>query len=364
MATDGTRPLAFVGTYNRDGGDGIYVYAMDPRTGELSQLSSVAGVKNPSFLALHPSGRFLYSVSEVAESDGKPGGGVSAFAVDAGAGSLTALNDTSSRGQGPCHVSVEETGRYVLAANYGSGSVAMVPIAEDGRLEAASDFVQHEGSSVDPRRQQGPHAHSITVGPGNRCAFAADLGLDRVMIYRLDLERGKLVPNDPPWGAVSPGQGPRHFAFHPTQAFGYVINEMGNTVTAYTHDPSTDGLTELQMISTLPDGYSETSHCADIHISSDGRFLYGSNRGHDSIAVFGIDAASGRLEALGHTPTGGRNPRNFAIDPSGQFLLAANQDTDNIVVFRIDPASGRLTQTGTEVRVPKPVCIKFLPGVA
>jgi 6-phosphogluconolactonase len=358
--TDGDRYQLYIGSYNQDDGDGIHVYSLDAKTGALTPQSSIGGVKNPSFLAVHPSGRFLYAVSEVAKSNGEAGGGVSAFQVDGDSGALSPLNETSSMGQGPCHLSVEQTGRYVLVANYSSGSVAMVPLGDDGRLEEASDFVQHEGSSVDPRRQQGPHAHSITVGPGNRCAYAADLGLDQVLVYRMDLEQGKLVPNDPPSAAVTPGQGPRHFAFHPNQKFGYVINEMGNTVTAYAYDGAGDTLTEVQMISTLPDGYAETSYCADIHISASGRFLYGSNRGHDSIAVFGIDGGTGLLDPLGYTSTGGKNPRNFAIDPSGRFLLAANQDTDNIVVLRIDAESGKLTETGVEVQVPKPVCIKFV----
>ena len=349
-----------MGSYNGGEGEGIHVYQMDASTGRLTQTGAVGGVRNPSFLAIHPDGGHLYSVSEVAEADGGSGGGVAAFAIDPASGDITLLNQQSSGGKGPCHLSVEQTGRHVLVANYSSGSVAMLPIQADGSLGEATGFVQHEGSSVNKRRQEGPHAHSITVGPDNRCAFAADLGIDKVLIYRIDLGTGELKPNEPASAEVSAGQGPRHFAFHPNRQFAYVINEMGNTVTAFTHDESTSALTEIQMISTLPEGYGETSHCADIHISGSGEVLYGSNRGHDSIAIFGIDADTGMLAMRDLVPTKGENPRNFAIDPTGKWLLAANQDTDNVVVFGIDQQTGGLVETGVEVSVPKPVCVKLI----
>ena len=351
--------LMYVGTYTRGEDEGIYVYRFDPSSGAVEYLSSASGAANPSFLDLHPDGTSLYSVCEVSELDGKPGGGISAFAIDPDTGSLTLLNQKSSEGKGPCHVSVDATGRFVLTANYGSGSVAILPIQEDGELGAATDSVQHEGSSANPDRQKGPHAHSITVDPGNRYAFAADLGLDKVLIYRLDLDQGKLVPNGEPWAATAPGAGPRHFAFHPNRKYGYVINELDNTVTAFSYDETRGVLTEIQAISTLPDDFADTSYCADVHVHPSGRFLYGSNRGHDSIAIFSIDPETGQLIPAGYEPTQGKNPRNFAIDPTGTFLLAANQDTDSIVVFRIDQETGGLSPTENTIELPKPVCIKM-----
>ncbi|MBI2191323.1 MAG: lactonase family protein [Planctomycetes bacterium] len=351
----------YVGTYTSGQSQGIYVYRLDPSSGALSPVSQATGIQHPSFLAIEPRRPCLYSVSEVAESGGKPTGAVSAFAIDPRTGGLTFLNHQSSGGRGPCHLCVERTGRYVLVANYSGGSVAMLPIEPDGRLAGASDFVQHQGGSVDPRRQEGPHAHSIQVDPGNRYAFAADLGLDKVLVYRLDLAKGKLRPNDEPWASVKPGAGPRHFDFHPSASFAYLINEMGNTVTAFRYEAARGVLREVQMVSTLPADFSATSHCADIHVAPSGRFVYGSNRGHDSIAVFAIDPATGRLNSLGQESTRGKTPRNFGIDPTGTFLLAANQDTNSIVTFRIDAETGRLAATGSAAEVPTPVCVQFLP---
>ena len=249
-------------------------------------------------------------------------------------------------------------------ANYSSGSVAVLPVMKDGRLVEASDAVQHEGASVNASRQKAPHAHSITLDPANRYAFAADLGTDKVMIYRLDAARGKLIPNKPPWACTKPGAGPRHFAFHPSGKYAYVINELDSTMMAFTYDGSRGSLTEIQIAPTLPEGWEGTNYCADVHVHPGGRFLYGSNRGHDSIVIYAIDPSTGRLALRGHGPTLGKAPRNFAIDPTGTFLLAANQDSDNIVVFRIDPATGLLSPTGHELKLPKPVCIKFAPSGA
>jgi 6-phosphogluconolactonase len=356
----GGQALVYVGTYTRGESEGIYVYRMDPSSGALEFSSKATGIENPSFLDIDPSRRFLYAVSEIGGSSSKPEGAVNAYSIAPGSGRLTYLNQQPTLGDGPCHLSVDRTGKYVLVANYGSGSVCILPIESDGRLGESTDFVQHEGSSVDPERQQGPHAHSINIDAANRFAFAPDLGIDKVMIYRLDLARGKLEPSDQRFVRLQAGAGPRHFDFHPGGGYAYVINELGSTVTAFAYDASSGSLRELQTVSTLPDDFAGTSHTADVHVAPSGRFLYGSNRGHGSIAVFAIDESTGELSYVDREPTGGETPRNFAIDPTGTFLLAANQDTDTIVTFRIDQQTGRLESTGHVAEVPTPVCLKFL----
>lgn len=352
--------LAYIGTYTRGKSEGIYVYRLDPSTGALTLSSKTADVKDPSFLAIHPQKRYLYSVNELGVVDGKPAGGVSAFAIDPKTGALTLLNQQPSHGAAPCHLSVDATGKWVIVANYTSGSASIFPIQADGRLGEASDVVQHQGSSVNPRRQTGPHAHSVTIDPANRYAFVADLGLDKVMIYRLNLSQGKLIPGEQPWVRTHPGAGPRHFAFHPNARCAYVINELDSTMTAFIYDASQGRLTEIQHLSTLPEGFSGTTHCADVHVHPSGKFVYGSNRGHDSIAIFAIDQATGKLTPIGHELTQGKIPRNFGLDPTGTFLLAANQDSDTVVTFRIDQGTGKLTATGHVAEAPTPVCVKFL----
>ncbi len=356
-----TKLLLYVGTYTRNGSEGIYRFYMNPATGELTPAGVTAGVDNPSFLAIHPDLHTLYAVNEVMEFEGQPGGALSAFQIDPTDGNLTFLNQQPTHGGAPCYVSVEADGNVVLVANYGSGNLATYLVQPDGSLSAPADRVQHVGSGPDPRRQEGPHAHSINMTPDNRFAVAADLGLDKVLIYKLDSATGTLDPHDPPFAEVPGGQGPRHFAFHPNGHFFYVINEMGSTVTAFAFDGDRTAFTPLQTISTLPVGWEGRTSCADIHLSPSGRFLYGSDRGHDSIAIFAVDPIHGTLTALGHTPTGGRTPRNFAIDPTGSFLLAANQDTGSIVVFGIDREHGTLDPTGMEASVPMPVCLTFYP---
>ena len=276
-------------------------------------------------------------------------------------GTLRLLNQQSSVGSGPCHLSVDRTGKNVLVANYGSGSVACLPIQADGSLNAATSFLQHQGKSVDSSRQAGPHAHSINLDLANRFAIVADLGLDRVFVYKLDADKGTLTPHEPAFAAVAPGSGPRHFAFHPGGQFGYVINEMANTVTAFAYDADRGILTEIQTISTLPPSFHGNTSCAEVQFHPSGKFLYGSNRGHDSIAIFNVDRTTGKLTAAGHQPTLGKNPRNFALDPTGTYLLAENQDSDSIVVFRIDQTTGGLTQVGEPLRIPMPVCIRMIP---
>jgi 6-phosphogluconolactonase len=353
--------LVYVGTYTRGKSEGVYVYRMDPSSGALEFASKATGLNNPSFLAIDPQHRHLYSVNEVSEFGGKPTGAVSAFSIDSETGELTYLNTRSTRGTGPCYVSVDKTGRYVLVANYSGGSVCVLPIQDNGKLGDATDFVQHQGSSVNPRRQEGPHAHSIIVGPSNRYAFAADLGLDKIMIYKFDSTEGKLEPNDEPWAKIKAGAGPRHFTFHPSGRYAYLINELDNTLVAFSYDETRGTLKELQTAPALPEDFAGTSYCADVHVAPSGKFVYGSNRGHDSIVIYEIAEASGELTYVDHEPTHGKIPRNFAIDPTGTFLLAANQDSDSIVTFSIDQQTGRLTPTGHVTEVPTPVCLKIIP---
>ncbi len=354
----------YVGTFTGatelgGGAEGIYVCRMDMTSGAVELVHSVPDVPNPSFLTLHPRLPLLYAVNAVPEIDGHDGGAVSAFAVDPETGGLTFLNRQSSCGAGPCHVSIEQTCRYVIAANYSSGSVAILPIEQDGSVGPATDWVQHVGSSVNPDRQAGPHGHSFTPDPANRFALACDLGLDQLLVYGLDLENGKLPPADPPFGTVTPGAGPRHLDFHPNGRVVYVINEIGNTVTVFAYDQKSGALSELQTIPTLPPDFTETSHTADIHVHPSGKFVYGSNRGHDSIVIYAVNEADGTLSLVGYQSTLGEVPRNFVIDPTSTYLLAANQDTDSIVTFRIDNETGALTPTGHVASVPTPVCLKF-----
>jgi len=328
---------------------------MNPSSGELIFVRTVKKIINPSYLAIHPQLGFLYVVHEVQTYHGQNGGGVGAFSVDSD--KIRYLNDQPSNGSDPCYVSVEQTGRFALVANYTSGSVAMFPIQSDGSLGPASDVIQHAGSSVHPDRQTGPHAHCILPDPTNRFAIAVDLGLDKLLVYQMDLEAGKLSKHTEI--AVQPGAGPRHLTFHPNGPYAYLINELNPTLISYRYDSNSGTFEELQTVPALPEGFKGENLCADIHVSPDGKYLYASNRGHDSIVCFRIDETTGRLIYQNHTPTGGREPRNFAIDPSGAFLLVANQKTDNIIAFRIDPENGNLTRTGREVDVSMPVCVKF-----
>ncbi len=339
----------YVGTY----GKGIYSFTFDAQSGAADPVELLAEIESPSFLALHPNKRFLYAVSETDK------GSVTAFSIDAATGKLHQLNQVSSHGGGPCHLSLDKTGKMLMVANYGTGSVSAFPVHSDGTLGDATASIQHAGKSADPKRQQGPHAHSVTVSPDNRFVVAADLGLDKLFVYRMDPAKSSLAANDPPYAQVKPGSGPRHFAFDPTRNRAYVINEMASTVITFGFNPARGALTEIQTVSTLPAGFTGESTTAEIAIDSKGKFLYGSNRGHDSIAVFSIDAPTGKLTLLENVSTGGKIPRNFAIDPSGRYLFAANQKSDNIVIFRIDPKSGRLQATGKVLQVPSPVCVIF-----
>jgi 6-phosphogluconolactonase len=354
--------LVYFGTYTSAKSQGVYVSRLDLATGALTAPTLAAEIVSPSFLAVHPNRTYLYAVNEVANFEGGTGGSVSAFRIDRATGRLTLLNQQSSRGAGPAHISVDGTGRNALVANYGGGSVAVLPIGSDGRLAPATAFVQHTGSSVNAQRQQAPHAHSINVDRANRFAYVADLGLDQVLVYRFDPAAGTLAPNAPPHVTVAPGSGPRHFAIHPTSRFAYVINEMACSVTAFACDAAAGRLETRQTISTLPDGVTvgPGMSTAEVQVHPSGRFVYGSNRGHNSVTVFAVDEATGRLTFVQNEPTQGNTPRNFGIDPTGRYLLAANQRTDSVIVFRIDATTGRLTPTGHRIDVGSPVCVKFV----
>lgn len=350
----------YVGTYTEAGSQGISLLELDRTTGALASKGVVAETPNPSFLALDPGGKSLYAVAEVGEFEGKKAGAVAAFAVDRETGKLSPLNKQSSGGTGPCYLVIDRTGKAVLVANYGGGSVAALPIAEGGKLDPASSFRQHEGQGADPSRQEGPHAHSINLDAANRFAVAADLGLDRLFVYRWDAAKGTLTPNDPPSLALPAGGGPRHFAFHPDGRHAFVCLEMTSQVVPLDYDADRGTFRAGEPLSTLPEGaVKKGNSTAEVAVHPGGKFLYVSNRGHDSLAIFAIDARSGQLKAIGHQPTGGKTPRNFAIDPSGKFLLAANQDSGTIHVFRIDQESGQLEPTGHSAEVPKPVCLKM-----
>lgn len=358
--TQSQHTFLFVGTYTRTTSEGIYVYRMDNSTGVLERVAVTGGIKNPTFLALSPDNSHLYAVAEINEHCGRPTGAVYSYSVSPDSGDLAYVNQQSSGGPGPCHLTVDATGAHVIVANYQGGSICVLPIQTDGSLGEMSEFIQHEGSSVIPHRQREPHAHSVNLDPNNRFIYAPDLGMDKVMIYQLDLDSGNLLANKPAFVQVAPGAGPRHFAFHPDGTRAYVVNEIGNTVTAFDWDPESGSLEEFQTVTTLPADFLETSHTADLHIHPNGRFLYGSNRGHDSIAIFEIDPDTGGLTPRGWASTQGRTPRNIAIDPSGQFMLAENQDSDSIFTFRINDETGMLITTGSVIKVPMPVCIKFL----
>jgi 6-phosphogluconolactonase len=349
----------YVGTYTRAGSKGVYRCTFDPANGQLSAAELAAETPNPTFLALHPNGRFLYAANEINNFGGQMAGAVSAFALDPATGKLTALNQQSSSGAGPCHLVVDKPGKHVLVANYGGGSACILAVGDDGRLGDRTDFVQHEGKGTNPQRQDKPHAHSFNLDPAGKFAFLADLGLDRVFVHRYDAAKGTIEPNDPVALETKPGSGPRHFAFHPDGKRAYVLNELASTLTACDYDPARGVLTEKETLSTLPADFRGNNTTAEVVVHPAGKFVYCSNRGHNSLAIFAIEADSS-LKLVGHEPTQGRTPRNFNIDPSGAYLIAANQDTNNMFVFRIDGSSGKLTATGPKVDIGAPVCIKFL----
>ncbi len=344
----------YVGTYTKPGGSkGIHRGVLDLETGKVSDLQLVAEAQNPSFLAIHPSGKFLYAATEGASGEAQ------AFAI-APDGSLKFLNSQSAKGSGTCHITVDPAGKNVLVANYGSGSVAVLPIHADGSLGEATGVHQHTGSSVDPGRQKEPHAHSIYTDPAAKFVYSCDLGTDRIDGYRFDAAKGTITLDETASAKVPPGSGPRHLAFHPQQDTVYVINEMLSTITGFRRDPATGALTVIETVSTLPANFDGQSSTAEIFVHPNGKTLYGSNRGHDSIATFAI-SSDGQLALAGHTPASVKVPRGFALDPTGKWLLTAGQDSNDLAVFQIDPATGTPTPTGQRLEVGAPVCIMFLP---
>lgn len=365
-------PLVYVGTYSepilfgtgqvlQGKGKGIYAFRFDAAAGALIPAGITENVRNASYLAFDPRREYLYCVNEFKEYEGKASGAVSAFRIDRKTGALTYLNTKASHGTDPCHLIVDKTGRNVLIANFASGSVAVLPIDKDGSLKEASCVIQHQGTSVDPKRQAGPHAHAVEIDAANKYVFVPELGADEVRIYELDAAAGKITPNpNQAFVKVAPGAGPRQLVMHPNGKFAYLINELNSTMTAYGYDPAKGTLTELQTLPTLPAGYHAHSTCAEVQITPDGKFLYGSNRGHDSLAIYALDGQTGKMTLVGHESTRGRIPRNFEVSPTGEFLAAANQDTNNVIMFRIDRATGKLTPTGNVVEAGTPICVRFL----
>jgi 6-phosphogluconolactonase len=350
----------YVGTYTDHGSKGIYAYRFDSASGESASLGLASESTAPSFLAIASSGRFLYAVNEISQFNGQPTGAVSAFAIQPKTAKLTLLNQVASRGAGPAHLALDRSGKYALVSNYDRGSIAVFPVLQDGRLGESSAFVQHKGSSVNKARQEGPHAHAAVFSPDNRFVIVADLGLDQLLVYRFNAARGTLG-SDPQVVRALPGAGPRHLVFDAAGRHLYVINEMQSSVVAYAYDAANGTLNEVQIVSALPKGFARTSEAAEIEMHSSGKFLFASNRGDDSIAVFAVNAQDGTLTPVEIDPTGGKTPRNFVLDPTGAWLLAANQDSDDIVVFRVDPSTGHLTRSGPELHVPSPVCVRFVP---
>jgi 6-phosphogluconolactonase len=350
----------WIGTYTEGTrSKGIYTALFDEQTGVLSALAVAAETPNPSFLAIHPTGKYLYAVNET--HDGSEHSGlVTAYAIDAGTGTLTELNHQSSRGADPCHLAIDATGRFLVVANYTAGNFAEFAIGTDGRLSPSTALLGHQGAGPDKERQEGPHAHDVVFSRDNRHLIAVDLGVDQVFVYTFEPASGDIKPAPQQSAATAPGAGPRHFAFHPDGESAFSINELNSTITSYRWNDRTGALVPGASVSTLPSNFQGTNSTAEIAVDAAGAFVYGSNRGHDSIAVFAVKPP-GALSLVEHTPTGGKTPRSFAIDPTGRWLVAANQESSTLTVFRRDAASGRLTAAGTRVAAPTPVCVLFRP---
>jgi 6-phosphogluconolactonase len=350
--------FVYVGTFTKAASRGIYGYRFDEKTGKLRPIGMVAKTSNPTFLRVHPDQRYLYAVNE--DTAGK----ISAFLIDPRTGKLNQVNQVSAKGDGPCHLALDREGRWLAVANYASGSIAVFPLRKDGGLGEASAFVQHRGSSVNPQRQAGPHAHAVVFSPDNRFLLAADLGLDKILAYRFDAVNGTLTPADPPFTATAPGAGPRHLIFHPNGKVVYAINEMASTVTVYQYDATNAVLTELQAVPTPPPGYAGANTAAEIAINSRATMVYASDRGADALALLLIDPEHFTLSPLEYTPLLGRTPRHFALDPTGAFLIVANQDSDSLSVFKVHPRTGQIQPVGRNVTgVSQPTCVVFAePG--
>ncbi|HMJ90805.1 MAG TPA: lactonase family protein [Candidatus Acidoferrum sp.] len=352
----------FFGTYTGAKSKGIYAAKFNSITGKFGTPHLAAEITNPSFLAVHPNAKWLYAIGEVGDYGGKKTGSIAAYAINATSGKLVALNSQTSGGAGPCHVFVDQTGKCVLAANYGGGSLTSVPLKEDGSLGEPGSFIQHTGSSVNKSRQEGPHGHCIVADPSNRFALACDLGLDQVLIYKLDPEKDTLTPNDPAFGSTPPGAGPRHLAFHPNGKFVYVINEINCTMTTFSWDGARGALSAIETVTTLPGERQRGHTTAEVQVHPSGKFVYGSNRGHDTIVVFKVDQTTGKLTRIQNESTQGKTPRHFTLDPTGRFLIAENQDSHDAFVFSVDQNSGRITATGEKIEIGAPVCAVFVPA--
>ncbi|HTI68836.1 MAG TPA: lactonase family protein [Candidatus Limnocylindria bacterium] len=350
----------YIGTYTGPKSDGIYAATFDSETGALGDPKLVAKTANPTFIAIDPAQGHLYAANEVGQWGKQKGGYLTAFAIDPANGDLKELNQQSSVGSGPCHIIVDEAGKYALAANYGSGSFVALPINKDGSLQANTFFSQFKGSSVNKSRQGEPHAHSTFFSPDNKLAFVCDLGTDKIHAFDFDSTNGVRSAHEALDGIVPAGSGPRHSAFSPDGHHLYVINELLSTITVFGYDATSQKLSEIENVKTLPADFTGESWTAEVRVHPSGKFVYGSNRGHDSIAVFTRDAVTGKLTPVGQTKTGGKTPRNFNLDPSGKFLLAGNQGTDNITEFRIDENTGTLTKMDRELKVGAPVCLRFV----
>ncbi len=354
------RERVYFGTYGNGPTAGVFVAELDLATGTVSEPHLAGRAVNASFVALAPDHRHLYAVAEVSSLGGRRTGGVVAFAVAPETGALRPINEQSSGGAGPCHLVVDKADKNVLVADYEGGAVAVLPIDEHGGLRPASSVMQHRGHGVNRERQEAAHAHSVNLDAANHFAFVCDLGADKIFVYRFDPKAGKLSPNQPPTVQMAAGAGPRHFAFDPTGRFAYAIDELDSTITAFWYDADNGTLSRIQVVSTLPKDFHGVNTASEVAVHPSGKYVYGANRGHDSIAIFTVDAASGKLTSDGHESTQGKTPRNFAIDPTGSFLLAANQDSNSVVVFRIDAATGRLRPTGQKLRMKEPVCVRYV----
>lgn len=348
--------LAFVGTYTgKTGSKGIYAFDFDSSTGKLTLRGVAAATPSPSWVAIHPSGKFAYAANETGKQST-----ITAFSVDANSAKLTQLNQLPALGQDPCYLSFDKTGKYLFAANYSSGNVVVFPILADGRLGEHTANVTNAGKlGPNKKRQEGPHAHWVQVSPDNRFVFVADLGLDAIMSYKFDAAKGTLTPNEPPFVSLAPGAGPRHVTFTPNGKYVYAVSELNNTVTAFSYNADNGTFHEFQIISTLPADFAGRNDDAEIAVHPNGKLLFASNRGHDTIAVFSIDSKTGNLARVGDFPTRGKEPRHFTVDPTGQYLLAENQNSNTIVIFRIDP-TGPLTKVSEVTDVASPVCLTFL----
>ena len=358
VSSQAADPLVFVSAFAAGDEGAIHAYRLNLKTGKLKLVHRTTDVEHPFFTALSPDGKFLYAI-HAEQFGGKESEEVAAYAIQGSAGRLKLLNRQSARGTASCYLDVDATGKTVLVANYSTGSVAALPVNKDGSLGEAASFVQHAGSSVDPKRQKGPYAHSIVASPDNRFAYAADLGIDKIQNYRLNSKSAKLTANAQPFVRTPPGAGPRHLTFHPNGRHLYAINELKNSVTLFDQDAETGALALRQTVSTLPEDFTGTSHCADLKITPDGKFLYGTNRGHDSIAMYRL-GKDGGLTRIGIEPSLGKGPQNLLITPDGGLLLCANMPGGNVVVFRIDPKTGALKPVGDPVAVPRPSCIRLL----